>query len=143
MKRSQNGSVGSVVFFVVVAGLLYWKWDWISGLFGSKLSMGGAVAELIDYRCDRQSDGRMRIEGSIRNTSESPIGLRAVSAIYDSSGKKSDYSEASVRPSPLQPGQVGDFRGDAPPLPDGGSCRLDGFVDTATGKPVGYSGGRR
>jgi hypothetical protein len=142
MKRSQDGSAGSVFVLVVIAGLIYWKWDWISGLFGSKLAMGGALVELVDYRCDRQSSGRMAIDGRVRNTSNSPIGLRAVSAIYDSSGKKSDYSEATVRPSPLPAGQVGDFRGEAPALPDGGSCRLDGFVDSDTGKAVGHSGRR-
>jgi hypothetical protein len=140
MKRSQNGSATSLFAFVVIAGLIYWKWDWIAGLFGSKLTMGGTVVELVNYTCDRQPSGRMAFDGRVRNTSDSPIGLRAVSAIYDSSGKKSDYSEASVRPSPLQPGQTGDFRGDASPLPDGGSCRLDGFVDSATGKTVGHSG---
>jgi hypothetical protein len=140
MKRSQNGSAGSIFVLVVIAGLIYWKWDWISGLFGSKLTMGGAVVELVDYTCERQSSGRMAIDGRVRNTSDSAIGLRAVSAIYDSSGKRSEYTEATVRPSPLQPGQVGDFRGDAPPLPDGGSCRLDGFVDSTTGKAVGHSG---
>ena len=143
MKRSQNGSAGSVFVLVVVAGLIYWKWDWIAGLFGSKLATGSPVAELVDYRCDRQSEGRMRIDGSVRNTSDSPIELRAVTALYDSSGKKSDYSEATVRPVPLKPGEVGSFRGEAPPLPDGGACRLDGFLDSATGRPVRYSGGRR
>ncbi|MDQ1551189.1 MAG: hypothetical protein QOD50_611 [Actinomycetota bacterium] len=143
MKRSQNGSAGTVILFLVIVALIYWQWDWISGLFGSKLHMGRAVAELVDYRCERQSDGRMRIDGTVRNISDSPIELRAVTAIYDSSGKKSDYSEATIRPVPLKPGQVGDFRGDAPPLPDAGSCRLDGLVDSTTGKPIGYSGGRR
>ena len=140
MQRSQNGSAGSIVVLLAVAALLYWKWDWVSGLFGSKLSMGHAVAELIDYRCDRQPDGRMRIDGSVRNTSESTIELRAVTAIYDSAGKKSDYSEATIRPVPLKPGQAGSFASEAPPLPDGGSCKLDGLVDSTTGKPVGYSG---
>jgi len=138
MRQSQAGSASTVVFLLVVAALVWWQWDWISGIFG-----GAPVAELVDYRCDRQSDGRMRIDGRVRNTSESPIELRAVSAILDSTGKKSDYSEATVRPVPLKPGQVGDFRGEAPPLPDGGSCRLDGFVDSTTGKRVAHSGRHR
>ena len=138
MRQPQAGSASTVVFLLVVAALVWWQWDWISGIFG-----GTPVAELVDYRCDRQSDGRMRIDGRVRNTSESPIELRAVSAILDSTGKKSDYSEATVRPVPLKPGQVGDFRGEAPPLPDGGSCRLDGFVDSTTGKRVAHSGRHR
>jgi hypothetical protein len=133
MKRSQNGSAGTLVFVLVVAVLVYWQWDWISGMFGG----GGVLAELVDYRCERQSDGRMRFDGRVRNASESPLELRAVTVILDSAGKKSEYSEATVRPVPLKPGQVGDFRGEAPPLPDGGACKLDGFVDSATGKRVG------
>ena len=135
MKRSETGSATSVVFLLVVAGLIYWQWDWISGIFG-----GNPVAELVDYRCDRQTDGRMRFDGRVRNASEAPVELRAVTAILDSSGKKSQYSEATVRPVPLKPGQVGDFRGEAAALPDGGACRLDGFVDSTTGKRVAHSG---
>jgi hypothetical protein len=136
MKRSQNGSAGSIVALLAILALAYWQWDWISGFWGG----GAGVAELVDYRCERQSDGRMRIDGRVRNASDSALELRAVTAILDSSGKKSEYSEATVRPVPLKPGQVGDFRGDAPALPDGGACRLDGFVDAVTGKRVAHSG---
>jgi hypothetical protein len=132
MKRSQNGSAGTVIFILVIAALVYWQWDWITGIFG-----GGGAAEMVDYRCERQSDGRMRFDGRVRNASDSPLELRAVTVILDSSGKKSEYSEATVRPVPLKPGQTGDFQGEAPPLPDGGACKLDGFVDSATGKRVG------
>jgi hypothetical protein len=140
MKRVQGGSIAGFVVLAVLAFLIWWQWDWIAGLFGSG---GGGVAELVDYRCDRQPDGRMLFDGRVRNVSDSPIELRAVTAIYDSSGKKSDYREATVRPVPIPPGQVGDFRGDAPALPDGGACKLDGFLDSATGKRIGYSGGHR
>jgi len=139
MKRAQSGSAGGFVVLAALVFLVWWQWDWISGLFGS---IGGNGLEVVDYRCDRQPDGRMSFEGRVRNVSASPIELRAVTAIYDSSGKKSDYREAAVRPVPVPPGQVGDFRGDAPALPDGGACRLDGFLDSATGKRVGYSGHR-
>lgn len=140
MKQSQGGAAGGWVVLIVVVFLVWWQWEWISGLFGS---VGASVVEVVDYRCDRQSDGRMSFEGRVRNVSDSPIELRAVTAIYDSSGKKSDYREATARPVPVPPGQVGDFRGDTPPLPDGGACRLDGFVDSASGKRIGYSGHRR
>lgn len=140
MKRTQGGWIGGVVVLIVLVFLAWWQWDWIARLFGSA---GGSAVELVDYRCDRQGDGRMKFEGYVRNTSDQPIELRAVTAIYDSAGKKSDQREASVRPVPIPPGKVGDFRGDTPPLPDGGACRLEGFVDFATGKPVGYSGRRR
>jgi hypothetical protein len=138
MRHSQAGSAGTLVFLVVVVALFWWQWDWISGMFG-----GHPVAELVDYRCEPQPGGRAIIDGRVRNTSEAPLELRAVTAILDSSGKRSDYSEATVRPVPLKPGQVGDFRGEAPPLPDGGSCKLDHFVDSTTGKAVAHSGGRR
>ena len=141
-KRAQDGSAGPVVVILALAVLVWWQWDWIAGLFGSKLSMGGAtVAEVVDYRCEKQSDGRAVIEGRIRNVSTSAISLRAVTAIYDSSGKKSDYRESSVRT--VQPGQEGSFRSDGASIPDGGYCKLDGIVDSDTGKPVRFTGGRR
>jgi len=140
LKGRQRGSIGGVVVLAALAFLVWWQWDWIAGLFGSA---GGGVAELVDYRCDRQADGRMSFEGRVRNTSEAPIELRAVTAIYDSSGKKSDYSEAAVRPVPIPAGKVGDFRGDTPVLPDGGACKLDGFIDSVSGRRIGYSGHHR
>jgi len=135
MKTSQTGSAGVVVFVVVVAVLVWWQWDTITGLFGGK-----AVAEVVDYQCAK--DGRVSVDGRVRNISESPLELRAVTAILDANGKKSDYREATVRPVPLQPGKVGDFRNDGPALPDGGSCLLDHFIDSATGKPVVSTGHR-
>ena len=140
MRRSQDGSVGPVIVIIVIAVLLWWKWDAISGFIGPRLSMGGGtVVELVDYRCDRQSGGIV-IDGRVRNASDKPISLRAVTAIYDQSGKKSDYREATVRPVPVPPGQAGDFRTDGPALPDGGYCKLDGFVDTDSGHAVKWTG---
>ena len=53
MRHSQAGSAGTIVFVVVVAVLVWWQWDWISGMFG-----GSPVAELVDYRCEgRVVDG--------------------------------------------------------------------------------------
>jgi len=135
-KHAQAGSAASVVLLVVVAVLLWWQWDWISGFVGS--GGGSAVVEVVDYRCERQSDGRAAIEGRIRNTSKAAAGFRVVTAIYDSSGKKSDYRESSVRL--LQPGQDGSFRGDGPALPDGGYCKLDAILDSETGKSVRRTG---
>jgi hypothetical protein len=135
-KRSQTGSAGLWVLIVVVGVLLYWQWDWISDQIG--IGGGGGSLELVDYRCDRGS-----FDGTVRNASESPVSIRAVTAIYDSSGKKSDYKDSPVRPSPVQPGQSGGFRGDTGALPDGGYCKLDGFVNSDTGKPVRYTGRRR
>ena len=135
-KRAQAGSTGAVVVVVVIAALLWWKWDLISSWLSPMQGMGGgAVVEVVDYHCD-QSGGRMVADGRVRNVSDSPIGLRAVIAIYYSSGGKSASSEAAVRPSPLAPGQVGDFRTDGPPLPEGGYCKLDSIVDSDTGRSV-------
>ena len=133
-KSSQDGSSGGVVILVVLAVFLWWQWDWISGFLGGG---GGGTLEVVDYRCDAQSGG-MRFDGSVRNTSDKPVELKAVTALLDSSGKRSDYRDATVRPVPLQPGQVGSFRGETPPLPDGGACKLDGFTDLATGKAARF-----
>ena len=132
-KSTQNGSASGVVLLVVVAVFLWWQWDWISGFLGG----GGGALQLVDYRCDPQSGG-MRFDGSVRNASDKPVEIKAVTALHDSSGKKSDYRDATVRPTPLPPGQVGTFRGETPPLPDGGACKLDGFTDTGTGRAVGF-----
>ena len=96
---AQRGSASGVVILVVVAVFLWWQWDWISGFLGG----GGGALELVDYRCDPQSGG-MRFDGSVRNASDKPVELKAVTAIYDSSGKKSDYRDATVRPTPLPAG---------------------------------------
>ena len=132
-RSRQEGSIGVVVVLAVVVAVVWWQWDTISGWFGGK-----PVADLLDYQCVR--DGRVAVDGRVRNISDAPVELRAVTAILDSSGQRSDYSEAVVRPVPLPPGQVGDFRSSGSALPDGGSCRLDSFVDSATGKPVAYTG---
>jgi hypothetical protein len=136
-RHSQAGNTGKVIVVVVVmAALLWWKWDLISSWLGSTFGVGGsAVVEVVDYHCD-PSGGRVVVDGRVRNASDAPIGLRAVTAIYYSSGGKSDYLESAVRPSPLAAGQVGDFRADGPPLPEGGYCKLDGFIDSDNGRPV-------
>ncbi len=135
----QAGSAGPVIALVVIGVLVWWQWDWIAGLFGSKLGFGGAVAEVVDYRCDKSASG-ISIDGRVRNISDGPLELRAVTAIYDSLGKRSDYVESVVRPVPIKPQGVGDFRASGPVLPDGGACRLDHFVDSTTGKRVGHTG---
>jgi hypothetical protein len=143
-RQVQSGSVEWLVMLVVLAGLIWWQWDWISGLSGGVLSMGGGpVAEVLDYRCEPQSNGKLTIDGHIRNASNAPIGFRAVTALYDSSGKKSDYVEATLRPSPIQPGQDGSFQTEGPALPDGGNCKLDSVLDSDTGRLVRHTGVRR
>ena len=144
-KRTQSGSAKSLIVLVVLAALIWWQWDRISDLLGSMLPNmgGGAVAEVLAYRCEPQSNGRLMIDGRIRNASDAPIGLRVVTALYDSSGKRSDYSEATLRPSPLKPGQEGSFQTDGPPLPEGGSCKLDSVLNSETGRPVRHTGARR
>lgn len=136
MRSRQRGSVGVIAVLVVIAVVVWWQWETISGWFGGK-----PVAEVADYQCAK--DGRISVDGRVKNISEEPLELRAVTAILDSSGKKSDYREAVVRPVPLKPGQVGDFRTDGPALPDGGGCRLDSLIDSVSGKPVTFTGHRR
>jgi hypothetical protein len=124
-----------VVVLAIVVILIWWQWDRIAGLFGLS-SSSGPVAEVLDYRCRPVSGGKVMIDGTVRNGSKTAIGFRAVTAIYDSSDRKSDYREATVRPSPLQPGQEGTFQTDGPPLPDGGYCKLDSIVDSDSGRPI-------
>ena len=141
-RRTQAGSAGPVVVLAIVVILVWWQWDRISALFGSGSSRGGPVSvEVLNYRCQAQGSG-IRIDGRIRNASDATISFRAVTAIYDSADKRSDYREADVRPSPLPPGQDGTFQGDGPPLPDGGSCRLSSIVDSGTDRPVRITRGR-
>jgi hypothetical protein len=141
MKASQAGSAGGWILLVIVAVMIWWQWDWISGFVGGG-GRGGAL-QVVNYRCEKGSDGRGSIDGRVTNNSDAPLSVRAVTAIYDSSGKKSDYVESPVRPSPVPPGQDAGFGGTTAALPDGGYCKLDGFVDSASGKAVGYSGHRR
>ncbi len=138
MKAKQAGSAAGWVLLVIVAVLLWWQWDWISGFLGSG-GRGGAL-QVVNYRCDKGPDGRAAIDGRVTNGSDAPLSVRALTAIFDSSGRKSDYVESPVRPSPIPPGQDAAFGGATGALPDGGYCKLDGFVDSATGKHVGYSG---
>lgn len=134
-KRAQTGSAGPVIVLLVLAALIWWQWDRISSFLGSAFSMGGGTSvEVLDYQCG--SGGRAAFDGHVRNTSDSALELKAVTAILDSSRQKLDFREATVRPAPLPPGEVGNFSGDGPPLPDGGSCKLDGIVDAATGRTV-------
>lgn len=143
-RRPQGGSVHPLVILVVVAVLVWWQWDRISKIIGTKPSPreGPIAAEVMDYRCEPKPGGGIRIDGRVRNASDSPVAFRAVTAIYDSSDKRSDYREAEVRPSPLPPGQDGYFFTDGPPLPDGGSCKLASIVDSATDRPVRLTRGR-
>jgi hypothetical protein len=143
-RRAQEGSVGPLVVLIIVAVLVWWQWDRISRFFGSRTSSGGGAlsAEILDYRCEPKAEGGIRIDGRVRNTSEAPVAFRAVTAIYDSSDKRSDYREAEVRPSPLPPGQDGYFSTEGPPLPDRGSCKLGSIVDSSTDRPVRLTRGR-
>lgn len=140
-RNAQAGSAAGFVLLVVVALLLWWQWDWISGFVGSG-GRGGALV-VVSYRCDKGSDGRGSIDGRVTNNSDAPLSVRAMTAVYDSAGKRSDYVESPVRPSPIPPGQDAGFGGTTGALPDGGYCKLDGFVDSATGKHVGYTGHKR
>ena len=139
MTIAQRGSANILAILVVLAALAWWQWDRIASVLGS----GGAVAQVIDYRCERQGAGGVSIDGTVRNASDAPIALRAITAIYDSSGKRSDYVEAPVRPMPVAAGQDGTFRASGPPLPDGGYCKLDSIVEADSRRPVRHSGAAR
>jgi hypothetical protein len=134
-RHVQDGSAATLLLLALVILFAWWQWDWISGFVGAGGS-GGAL-ELVDYRCDRGS-----FDGRVKNGSQEPISVRAVTVILDSSGQKSDYREAGARPSPIPPGQEATFRGETGPVPDGGSCRLDHFVDADSGRKVRHSGDR-
>ena len=132
-KSSQEGSAGFVVFLAVVIGMVWWQWDWISGLFGG----GSTVAEVTNFRCVSET-GRSVFDGTVRNLSKEPIEVRVGGAVNDTSGRILEAVEAGVRPTPLPPQQSGSFRGDGPVIPDGGSCKLTGVIDASSGRPVSW-----
>ncbi|HEX4762793.1 MAG TPA: FxLYD domain-containing protein [Usitatibacter sp.] len=139
-KRSQNGSAGGIVFLAVVAGLIWWQWDRIENLFG--VAAKGAVAEVKGFSCTPQSNGKSLIEGKVVNLSDAPLAVRAMTAIYDTSGRMFDSAETQVRPTPIPPGQQGEFRTEGPAMPDGGRCHFNALYDAQTGNPVKFKGGR-
>ena len=134
MKRAQSGSAGSVLVLAVIAGLVWWQWDRIAGMFTGG---GDTVAEVTGFSCANQSGGT-RFEGRVRNVSKEPMAFRAVVTINDTSGRVYESKEANVRPSPVPPTAPGTFYGEGPPIPDGGSCRLANVLNAETGYPVSY-----
>ena len=133
-KRKQSGSAGSVVVLAIIAGLVWWQWDRVSGMFTGS---SDAVAEVTGFSCSAQS-GSTRFEGNIRNVSKEAMAFRAVVNVNDTSGRVYDTKEAAVRPSPVPPQSTGSFYGDAKATPDGGSCRLGNVLSADTGYPVKY-----
>jgi len=138
LKSRQAGSAGGIVFLAVVAGLIWWQWDRIENFFG--VAAKGAAAEVKGFTCTAQTSGKTLIEGKVVNLTDQPLALRAITAIYDTSGRVFDQAEVGVRPSPIPGGQQGEFRTEGPNIPDGGRCRFNALYDT-TGNPVKFKGG--
>jgi hypothetical protein len=63
---------------------------------------------------------------------------RALVSIDDTSGRRFEGREATIRPSPVPPQTTGMFVGEGPAIPDGGSCKLANILDAGTGYPVKY-----
>ena len=138
LKSRQAGSAGAVVFLAVVAGLIWWQWDRIENLFG--VAAKGPAAEVKGFTCTSQTTGKTLIEGKVVNLTDAPLALRAITGIYDTSGRIFDQAETGVRPSPIPGGQQGEFRTEGPALPDGGRCKFNALYDTS-GNPVKFKGG--
>jgi hypothetical protein len=132
-KSAQTGSIGSVVMLAVIAGLIWWQWDWIAGMFGG----GSSVAEASGFNCSA-SNGRTNFDGNVRNIGKEPMEFVALVNINDTTGRRIETKEVPVRPAPVPPQQGGSFRGDGPAIPDGGSCRLDNILNPANGMPVPF-----
>ena len=142
MKRAQAGSAGPVIVLAIVAAVVWWQWPRISGLIGSRQSAGGpAVVEVLDYRCDRHTDGTVQVKGSLRNVSNTAVGLWAVNQIgFEGSGMKAQVTQAPVKPKSVAPGATGSFEAEGPPLPEAGFCKLHQFLDAADSKALGFTG---
>jgi hypothetical protein len=133
-KRSQSGSAGTVLVLAIIAILAWWQWDRIVGVFTGS---GDTVAEVTGFSCTSQTGGT-RFEGRVRNLSNAPVEFRALVNTQDTSGRRADSREATIRPAPVPPQSTGAFYGDGPPLPDGGSCKLANILNAETGYPVPY-----
>lgn len=133
-RRAQSGSAGGIVFLAVVAGLIWWQWDRIEGLFD--IGGGGSPAEVYGFTCSRGS-GTTLMEGRVRNVSDKPMGFKVEVAITDTSNRPIENRQVTVRPNPVPPQQQGEFRSDGPPaMPDGGSCRFTAVINAETDYPV-------
>ena len=133
-KRSQSGSAGTILVLAIVVILAWWQWDRIAGMFGGG---GDTVAEVTGFSCTAVSGGS-RYEGRVRNVSKAPMEFRALVNINDTSGRRFDSRETTIRPAPVPPENTGAFYGEGPPIPDGGSCKLANILNAETGYPVPY-----
>jgi hypothetical protein len=133
-KRTQSGSAGGVLVLAIIVILMWWQWDRIEGMVGGG---GGAIAEVSGFTCT-SSGGRSLMEGRIRNVSKEPVSFRALVNVNDTTGRRIETQEIGVRPSPVPPDQGGEFRGEGPAMPDGGSCKLDNVLNAETGYPVKF-----
>ncbi len=111
---------------VVFVGALAWVWAERTGYFDPKL-------EVLSLSCEATSPVDMLTVGTVENISEQPLQLKARVVVL--SANRPQWSEGPVQPSPLPPGQTGEFR--IPSRVSGGvdnsqiECRLDWFKDEA------------
>lgn len=86
--------------FVVFLGAIGWIWTGRTGYFAPKL-------EATSLSCSAPTPAAIVTIGTVRNISEEPLRLTARVAILSAS--RPQWSEGSVQPSPLPPGQTGSF----------------------------------
>lgn len=138
MRFRQDGSVGTVVVVAILALLAYWQRDRIEMLVSGIGAPPEAAVEVTDLRCVRADTGDSTISATVRNISTEPLSLE-VAAVTDIEDFKPLYHFGAVTPQPLPAGRAGrfDLRISVPPTWKG-ACKVSGFKNRTTGKPVGF-----
>ena len=91
---------------------------------------GPPKLQVSSLECRATTPADMRTVGRVTNISDEALRLTARVVIL--SANRPQWSEGEVRPSPLLPGQTGEFTVDTRGVPVGAStieCRLDWFAD--------------
>ncbi len=127
-----------LIVIAILVLLAYWQRDRIETLLSGIGAPPEAELEVSDLRCVRGETGDGRISATVRNISGEPLSLD-VAAVTDVEGFKPLYHFGPVTPRPLPAGRTGGFelRIAVPPTWNG-ACKVSGFTNRTTGKPVGF-----
>lgn len=127
-----------VIVVAILVLLVYWQRDRIEALLSSVGAPPEAVLEIADLRCLRGETGDGRASATVRNMSGEPLSLD-VAVVTDVEGFKPLYHFGPVTPQPLPAGRTGSFdlKIAVPPTWNG-ACKVSGFTNRTTGKPVGF-----
>jgi hypothetical protein len=127
-----------VIVVAILVLLVYWQRDRIEALLSSVGAPPAAALEVADLRCVRGETGDAMIEATVRNISGEPLSLDGA-AVTEVEGFKPLYHFGPVTPQPLPAGRTGrlELRVAVPPTWTG-ACRVSGFTNRISGKPVGF-----